>query len=107
MSIKTQINRIFRNQLRLIDNTLNEQYLTDACDGEIYQELLKTEDGREILNETGFTLLKNTDGVSLGVKTEKSLWPMMYVITQIALKQRFCLENVIIAGKLLFHFIKY
>ena len=99
MSIETAIKRIFKNKLKFINKDRNEHYLRDACDGELYQTLVKCEElVRFVSNNTLFTLLINTDGVSLCTKSDISVWPIYIAILEIDLKQRFCLENVIIAG---------
>ena len=99
MPIEAAIKRIFKNKLNFINRERNENYLRDACDGELYKTLSKSvEFGRFMINGQLFTLLMNTDGVSLCTKSDISVWPFYIVILEIALKQRFCLENVIIAG---------
>ena len=100
MPIEAAIKRIFKNEkLKFINKTRNEHYLRDACDGEIYQNLLKcTEIARFMIGSRIFTILINTDGVSLCSKSDISVWPMYGAFLEIELKQRFCLENVVIAG---------
>jgi heptaprenylglyceryl phosphate synthase len=73
--------------------------ISDVYDGELFQELLNSEDGQYIIKNEGFTFLINTDGISLSTKSETSIWPVMLVIDQIKSGERFCLENVIFAGK--------
>ena len=45
MPIKKQLNRIFKQALKLASYEFNEHYLTDKKNGSIYQEFLATSDG--------------------------------------------------------------
>ena len=92
------IKRIFKNNLSFINSERNEHYYRDACDGAIYQNLLKSKEHGIFINKKAYTLLMNTDGVSLCTKSDISIWPIYLALLEIDIKQRFCLENIIIAG---------
>jgi hypothetical protein len=99
MPIDKQIKRLFKNKLKFINKERSEHYFRDACDGELYQNLMKSRVfGKFFINNKAFTLLWNTDGVALCTKSDMSVWPIYIAILEIDLKQRFCLENIIIAG---------
>jgi hypothetical protein len=63
---------------------------------------MSSPDGHFVLKQEGYTFLINTDGISISTKSATSVWPVMLVIDQIKIGQRFCLENVVFAGLLLF-----
>ena len=40
----------------------------------------------------------NTDGIALAEKSNLSLWPIFLAINEIPIEERFCIDNVIVAG---------
>jgi hypothetical protein len=74
-------------------------YICDLQDGAIYQDFLRTPQGQCVKDGNGFTLSINTDGVNPCMKSKMSLWPVFLAINEIPLDQRYCIENMIIAGK--------
>ena len=99
MSIEKQIQRIFKRPLNLADFEINNLYLVDVKDGNIYQKFLATNDGKGVINRKTKSFVSNTDGVQLSTHSDTSLWPYYLANNEIDIKKRFSLENVIIAGK--------
>ena len=75
-------------------------FISDVNDVNIYQRFLKTNDGQYVLESEGFTFTISSDGVKVSDKSDISLWPVYLIINELSIQSRFCLENVIIAGKL-------
>jgi hypothetical protein len=59
---------------------------------------LKSNIGAKILNREAFTFLLNTDGISICEKSGLTIWPILLAINEIAIGDRFCIDNIIIAG---------
>ncbi len=74
-------------------------FLRDVYDGNIYQNLLKSSIGNDIKSGEAFTFLLNTDGISLSQKSKSTIWPVILVINELPIEIRFCIENILIAGK--------
>jgi hypothetical protein len=98
MPIKNQFQRIIKkNQAFLFKNndksgSINK--LKDITDGQIYQTLLNDRK----LSKNSFTFLLNTDGIALCEKSKLGIWPVIFVINELPVQIRFCIQNVIIAG---------
>ncbi|CAF0821714.1 unnamed protein product [Brachionus calyciflorus] len=94
VSIVEQLKRIFAKNKNLINfsKDSNEDYLEDVYDGEIYRKIKNIEKCKF------FTFLLNTDGVQMCSKSDLSVWPIILVINEIPINQRFNFDNVIIAG---------
>jgi len=95
-----QIQRIMR-KLKLSDLKIkqsNNNNLLDIYDGEIYKNLLKSEDGDLCKEQEAFSFTINTDGCSFTNKSKLTLWPVYLVINELPLDIRFSIDNVIIAG---------
>jgi hypothetical protein len=108
--IETQIQRILNKPEIFNDMSLHQNSddtISDVYDGELFRDLLDSEDGGCIISNEGFTFLINTDGIALSMKSETSIWPVMLVIDQIKSGQRFCLENVIFAGNAHIHYFYF
>lgn len=73
--------------------------IDDIFDGELYQTLLNSEDGHMFLNQNAFTFMLNTDGISRCTKSKQTIFPIILVINEIPQHLRYCVDNVIIAGK--------
>ena len=103
IKIEEQIKRIFRITNILQQTTESQASLgniEDFKDFSLYRNFLKSKFGSLINKREAFTLLLNTDGISLCDKSNLSLWPVFIVINELDKNIRFCVENVIIAGKL-------
>lgn len=104
LDIASQIKRIlFKFNLMSFDSVvaLTNNTLADIYDGELYQKFLNSGNRELVRNGKCFTFTLNTDGISLCQKSKKSIWPIILVINELPLQVRFCLENSIIAGKIL------
>jgi hypothetical protein len=66
--------------------------MADITDGNRYNKILNEE-------PTSFlTLTMNTDGIQPFNCSEKSIWPVTFVINEIKRKKRFCFQNLILGG---------
>ena len=100
VSIKEQLEKILNNA-KLFNNKdkINDSYHTcDITDGNIYKNLLKTDDGKQISTKNAYTFTLNTDGIAVSFKSNLTIWPIYLVINEIPLEQRYCIDNIIIAG---------
>jgi hypothetical protein len=70
----------------------------DITDGAVYKNILESKVGTFIRRKEAFTFVMNTDGISLAVKSNLSLWPIFLAINEIPIEDRFCIDNVIVAG---------
>ena len=101
--IKQQLNSIIsKNSIDFsyaasIDLEKNNDY-KDVTDGRIYKNFLSTEEGHHIRSGNGFTFSINTDGCNPSNKSLISIWPVFLTINEIPIGDRYCMENVIIAG---------
>ena len=73
--------------------------ISDVVDSELYRNFLSTDQGKSVLNGNGFTLSLNTDGANPSNKSKISLWPVFLSVNEIPIEERYCIENVIVAGK--------
>lgn len=98
LSINQQLQRIFKD-LNLNDNRMptSKTCFKDISDGRIYKKVIREE---QKYCENVFTFSISTDGVSLCEKSSLGIWPIYLVLNEIPLNQRFCLENVVVAGKI-------
>ncbi len=81
-----------------LDLTSKPTVMSDVIDGEIYRNFLKTPEGRSVVNGNGLTFSINTDGCNPSDKSSISLWPVFVCINEIPIEERYCIDNVIIAG---------
>ena len=84
--------------MKFVDKKHNFDVIKDINDSNIYKTLLESSDGVYVLTHDGFTFTINTDGVEICSKSDISIWPVFLVINEIELRQRFCLESIIVAG---------
>lgn len=66
--------------------------MTDIVDGSHYYKILNEE------AEPFLTLTMSTDGIQPFNSTDKSIWPVTFIINEIKRKKRFCYQNLILAG---------
>lgn len=78
---------------------LNKNTINDFHDGQIYKSFSSTRQKSSCCIPLTFTL--NTDGISLSKKSNMSIWPIILVINELPLSNRFCIENTIISGNLI------
>ncbi len=105
--IESQIKRIINKNIINFDRqaaTAECSTISDIVDGSIYREFLQSAQGKCVLRGNGFTLSINTDGADPSDKSTISLWPVFLVINEIPLEKRYCIENIIIAGKFYYLF---
>jgi len=99
-----QINRVLsKNVVQFeiagrIDLNTHPDIIKDVTDGEIYRNFLKTNEGQKVLNGNGFTFSINTDGCNPSDKSNISLWPVFLTINEVKIGERYCPDNIIIAG---------
>jgi hypothetical protein len=101
LNIEAQIKRIIKN-VDLLNSPLpisNPDRIADIYDGNKYKNILNSPIGQSILKKEAFTFLLNTDGVSICEKSNLTIWPVFLVINEIELQKRFCVDNIILAGK--------
>ena len=101
-NIENQLKDIFENTTLSKNNVNNENELHDFFDGQIYKNLLKSEDGVSFKNGKAFSLILNTDGVSLCTKSKLTMWPFFLAINEISKEDRFLINNVVLAGQHIF-----
>ena len=101
MSIVDQIqNVIEKNDYLFNIRTSQTQFdnIDDVYDGEIYQNLLQTDDGDLLKSGKAFTFILNTDGISVSDRSNLSIWPIYLAINEIPIANRYSIENIIIGG---------
>lgn len=97
-NITLQLNRVLRDRLTLGANIKPKSDLySDVYDGQIYKTFYQ-ENLVSIQKGETFSLILNTDGVSLCEKSRLSITPIILSINEMPLTERYCIENVIIAG---------
>ena len=74
----------------------SENKISDLFDGEIYKNFSKNFDIQQL--DYIFSMIFNTDGISVSDKSNISLWPVYFNIAEIDKDERFCFENTIIGG---------
>jgi hypothetical protein len=97
LNIQEQITNIMK---KFTSNDLkhqpNDSYLTDIRDGSIYKEFSNAE---EVKAQKAFSLLINTDGISIAKNSKLTCWPIFFVINELPIEHRFSIDNIILAGK--------
>jgi hypothetical protein len=100
--IESQLRRIFKKfeQSSLINSVDidHTDRITDFFDGEVYKRLLNGPYGQKFKNKDYLTLLLNTDGISKSSNSDLTIWPVYLAINELPSNERFCIENIIIAG---------
>ena len=86
------------DQAASIDLSTEPEFVSDVIHGEIYRNFLKTSEGNSLIAGNGFSLSINTDGCNPSDKSSISLWPIFLCINEIRVGERYCPENIIIAG---------
>lgn len=71
--------------------------ITVVYDSEIYKNVFR-EHEEEIRSGNVFTFSLNTDGISICEKSDLSITPIILAINELPLCERFCIENMCIAG---------
>ena len=104
LDIENQIKRVIKNA-DLLNSPLpvsNQDRIVDIYDGTKYKSILNSSIGNSILKKEAFTFLMNSDGISICEKSNLTIWPVFLVINEIEIQKRFCIDNIILAGKYLF-----
>ena len=98
LPILPQLREILHNTCSL--NLEQQQKLTsgmhvlnDIYDGNVYQNIIKSQQGKEFL-----TFLMNADGIQVSNNSTTSLWIFTLIVNEIKRTERFKLKNVIIGG---------
>jgi hypothetical protein len=92
--METQVKRILK-KYRLTEQVKEQNdYLTDITDGDIYTTFMSSKSKKN----NNFTFIFNTDGVSKCSKSNMTICPIYCAISEIPEGERFCLENIVIAG---------
>lgn len=99
MNLEDQIKRVLKQKKidisRIINSSRDE--LSDIYSGEIYQNFMN-KNFSFFLNGQCLSLSFATDGISFCSKSKLSMWPLIFVINELPLETRFCIENIIIGG---------
>jgi hypothetical protein len=90
---------VFKNFQRVPRSEIDS--IEDVCDGQIFKDLFKSEFSQLFETNQIFTFSINTDGISICDESNITIWPIFLVINEIPLEKRFCLDNIIVAGKFL------
>ncbi|CAF4333353.1 unnamed protein product [Rotaria sp. Silwood2] len=91
--IKDQLDIILRNNADIdFFSPFTNNTLRDIKDGNVYQQI------KTVCTDPFLTLTMNIDGVEVRKGLKRSIWPILFVVNELPLKQRYALENVIIAG---------
>ena len=94
MPIFTQLQKIIikhRSIFKKKEIKTNQDYYEDFYDGDIYRNF-------QIKSPGAFSFLLNKDGMACSDKSKKTMWPVILVLNELPLQQRFSFENIIIAG---------
>jgi hypothetical protein len=98
--LKSQIKRVLQKKDIWNENiTSSDEYLSDIYDGNIYKRFLNSADGELVKKKEAFTFSLNTDGIAICEKSKLDIWSVYLVINEIRPEHRYCIENVIVAGK--------
>ena len=100
--IQAQLKRIFKkiDEKDLVNSSSRQDSnrIFDFYDGAIYQNLLKSQNGDSFRKKESLTLMLNTDGISRSIKSNQTIWPIFLVVNELSSQNRFCIDNVIVAG---------
>ena len=101
--IKQQLKRIlgdkrYAEHIKKI-RPLND-IIKDVYDGKIYKEFF-AKNSDDIQKGATFSYTLNADGIAMCNKSKLSLTPVILAINELPLGERFCIENVVIAGEYL------
>ncbi len=100
LNIQEQLKHII-NKFKLsdfVEPCQIQSEMHDIVDGQLYKEILNSEDGPLFQRREAFSFLMNTDGISFADKSNLQIWPIFLVINELPLNERFSIENVILAG---------
>lgn len=101
-NITNQLHRICKSSNLFKKSNLDFEYsefISDIQNGKIYQDLLKSEDSEAFKTRRAFSFCINTDGIACD---SIKLWPIYLTINEIPIGTRFCINNVIVAGLLVY-----
>jgi hypothetical protein len=93
LSIKTQLQVILNNNISVdLFSSSTNNTIKDIKDGNFYQQL------KVMSSDRFLTLTMNIDGVEIRKGSKISIWPILMVLNELPLNDRYRLENTIIAG---------
>jgi hypothetical protein len=75
----------------------NREFIEDIQDGSLYHEFITSFSTNQAKYVYSFTL--NSDGISVCDKSNLSIWPVYLTINELDARERFYIDNVILAGK--------
>jgi hypothetical protein len=93
--IETQVKELlekYKSNLILPEKPLIDFPMSDIWNGQLHKDILET------VKEPFISLLLNTDGVQIFKSNSTSLWPIIIILNNLPLDQRFKQDNMIIAG---------
>lgn len=100
--LKTQIRTLLEttaNVMELLqyrEKHPNHGDITDTFSGTVYQNLCKK--GSILSNRNNLSITFNTDGCPVFASRKNTLWPIQFRLNEFPLKERFALNNTLIAG---------
>ena len=98
--IVSQLKHILKSSDILSENiNPSKEFISDIYDSKIYKQIYESDDGYLLKTRQAFTFSINSDGISICEKSKLGIWPIYLVINEIKPEYRYCIENVIIAGK--------
>ena len=63
--------------------------MCDVVDSRLYKRQLETEDGEVFKCKEAFSLLLNTDGISIGERSKITVWTVYLEVNEIQVQQDF------------------
>ncbi len=99
LNIENQIKKIMSkfNEYEL-ETADSSDELVDIIHGQIYKQLLESEDGVLFKHKKAISLIMNSDGISSFKKSKLTIWPVWININELPLSKRFSIDNTILAG---------
>ena len=92
-SIHNQIERILNYNRDVFSlHRTQTMCMRDICDGAICQKL------QDNVQQFFLTMTLNVDGIAPNKGSQQNIWSILLVINELPLKQRFAIQNIILAG---------
>ena len=93
-----KLKEIFKRD-RILNYEQNSDGISeDFIDGEIYKNLIASEDGESFRQKRAFSFIINTDGISICTKSKLTIWPFYLAINEIVKEDRFSIQKMVLAG---------
>ena len=98
--IINQIKRILNNKNLFKQHSSKQKpknTINDITDGQLYQNILESSDSIWFQFQQAYTLLVNTDGISVCEKSKLTIWPiylviLTHIINEIPIEKRFLID---------------